>query len=186
MTADTLAAEIVAFWADAGPDAWFAKDDGFDARCRQYEAAHMAAAARLHDGWMDTAEGALALVLLLDQFPRNLYRDTAHAFATDPLALHFADAAIARGHDTAVAGDLALFFYLPFEHAEDAVAQAQSIALTARLRDRTDRADEYIRFAQLHAEVIDRFGRFPHRNPALGRETTAEEQAYLDEGGFAG
>lgn len=186
MTTDPLAAEIVFFWQDAGPAAWFAKDDAFDAACRRYEPAHMAAARRAHDGWMDDADGALALILLLDQFPRNLYRGSAHAFATDGLALALADRAIAAGHDRAVDPALALFFYLPFEHAEDTGAQARAVALTATLAGRAAGAEEYLRYAEIHADVIARFGRFPHRNPALGRETTAEERAFLDAGGFGG
>ncbi|MFO0608010.1 MAG: DUF924 family protein [Polyangiales bacterium] len=174
-------ADIVRFWREAGPRAWFAKDDAFDARCRAFEAAHHAAARRELDAWEATPEGALALCLLLDQFPRNLYRASGHAFATDPLARAIADRAIAAGHDRAFDVDLRAFFYLPFEHAEDAALQARSVALF----EATGNA-EYVRFAALHRDLIARFGRFPHRNRALGRTSTPEEEAFLAGGGFAG
>lgn len=170
--------EIVRFWREAGPKAWFARDASFDLRCRAFEAAHHAAARGELDAWAGDAEGALALCLLLDQIPRNLYRGSAHAFATDPLARATAGRAIDAGHDRASDEALRIFFYLPFEHAEDISLQDRSVALF-------DNA-EYVRYAALHRDVIARFGRFPHRNRALGRATTEEEQAYLDGGGFAG
>lgn len=173
--------DIIAFWTAAGPAAWFAKDDGFDARCRAFEAAHHAAARGELGEWEATPEGALALILLLDQIPRNLYRGTAHAFATDPLAQAIADRAIAAGHDRATAMPLRIFFYLPFEHAEDLSLQARCVALFEATGDA-----EYTKYAILHRDVIARFGRFPHRNVALGRATTEEEQAFLDGGGFKG
>ncbi len=105
--------EVVAFWRNAGPQQWFSKSADFDAAFRtRFEAAHMAAAARQLDAWLDDATGALALMVLLDQFPRNAYRDTAHMFATDPLAQYFADRAIAAGHDLGVDPQLRQFFYL--------------------------------------------------------------------------
>lgn len=173
--------DVVDFWHKAGPQAWFAKDDAFDGRCRAFEPAHHAAARRELDAWEATPEGALALCLLLDQFPRNLYRGSAHAFATDPLARSVADRALAAGHDRAVDADLRAFFYLPFEHAEDAALQARSVALFEATGDA-----EYARFAVLHRDLIARFGRFPHRNRALGRASTPEEEAFLAGGGFAG
>ena len=173
--------EVVAFWLDAGPQQWFSKSAQFDAAFRaRFEAAHMAAAARQLDAWLDDAKGALALMVLLDQFPRNAYRGTAHMFATDPLAQYFADRAIAAGHDLAVDPQLRQFFYLPFEHAENLAAQNRAVALMEPVD-----ADS-LRWAVLHRDIIKRFGRFPHRNAALGRQTTQAEQEFLDSGGFAG
>ena len=177
----TTHADAVEFWRDAGPGRWFKKDDGFDAELRaRFEAAHFAAARRELDGWAETAEGALALLILLDQVPRNIFRGTAHQFATDPLALAMAEAALAAGHDRAVEQGLRVFFVLPLEHAEDLALQERAVALLA------DEAEDIARFARVHRDIIARFGRFPHRNPALGRETTPEEAAFLAEGGFGG
>lgn len=174
-------AEVVAFWRDAGPDRWFAKDDAFDRRFRtQCLALYESAARGDLASWAETPEGALALVLLLDQFPRNCFRGTARMFATDPLALQVADAAIAAGQDTAVEPDLRVFFYLPFEHSEDLADQDRSVMLAQPL------SEEYLKYAVLHRDIILRFGRFPHRNAILGRSSTPEEQQFLDEGGFAG
>lgn len=175
------AADIVAFWRDAGPQQWFTKNAAFDERFRQHcGPAHMAAAARQLDAWMDEPEGALALMILLDQYPRNAYRGTAHMFATDPLALVFAERAIAAGHDLAVDPALRQFFYMPFEHAETVAAQNRAVALMEPL------GADAVRWAVLHRDIIKRFGRFPHRNAALGRQTTQPEQEFLDAGGFAG
>ncbi|MBN8910757.1 MAG: DUF924 family protein [Rhizobiales bacterium] len=177
----STAAEVVAFWRDAGPDRWFAKDDAFDQRFRtQCQALYESAARGDLDSWAATSEGALALVLLLDQFPRNCFRGTARMFATDALARRLASAAIAAGHDTAVEPDLRVFFYLPFEHSEDLADQERSVALSQPL------SEEYRKYAELHRDIIRRFGRFPHRNAILGRTSTPEEQQFLDDGGFAG
>lgn len=173
--------DVVAFWLEAGPQQWFAKSDTFDAVFRErFEQAHWAAAARQLDAWLEDADGALALMILLDQFPRNAYRDTAHMFATDPLAQYFAEHAISFGHDLAVDPRLRQFFYLPFEHSESLVTQNRGVALMELLD-----ADS-LRWAVLHRDIIKRFGRFPHRNAALGRQTTQAEQEFLDSGGFAG
>lgn len=174
-------AEILGFWQAAGRDRWFGKDETFD---RAFTGLcldpHWAAARRELDGWAETAEGALALVLLLDQLPRNAFRGTAHMFATDALARAFARRAVAAGQDGAIDPDIRPFFYLPFSHAEDIADQDLSV----RLMDGVGAPwDEH---AGQHRAIIRRFGRFPHRNPLLGRETTAEEEAFLDEGGFAG
>ncbi len=175
---------IVAFWREAGPSAWFRKNDAFDAAIRErFEVAHLAASRGEHDRWAETAEGSLALLLLLDQFPRNLYRRSAHAFATDPLARGVARRAIAAGHDRVTAPGLRGFFYLPFEHSEDPADQTLSVDLCETLECETG---ESAKWARNHRDIIVRFGRFPHRNACLGRQTTAEEQAFLDEGGFAG
>lgn len=176
------AQDVLSFWRDAGPKAWFAKKDAFDEAIRtRFEPLHHAAARGELDAWGDTADGALALLLLLDQFPRNLYRGSAHQFATDPLARSIAMRAIARGFDQAFEKDLRAFFYLPLEHSEDAADQVRCIQLYEAMGDA-----DLTRWAHLHADIIQRFGRFPHRNACLGRETTDAEQAFLASGGFAG
>lgn len=178
--ADVVAADVVAFWREAGPQRWFAKDEAFD---RDFTArflnAHYAAARREHEGWLDSAEGALALMVLLDQFPRNAFRGTAHMFATDPLALHYARTALDRGLDQQLEPALRLFLYLPFMHSEQLPDQQRCLALCQALGQSED-------YAQEHLDIIAKFGRFPHRNPQLARTTTPQEQAYLDGGGFAG
>jgi uncharacterized protein (DUF924 family) len=180
--------DVVSFWRQAGPTKWFKKDAGFDqAIALKFEQTHYRAAMRRYDSWNQTPIGALALLILLDQFPRNMYRNTPHAFATDPLARMFARAAIAAGHDqdAAIAPELRPFFYLPFEHSESLVDQEFSVELFAALQADTGDEDS-MKWAIAHRDIIARFGRFPHRNPGLGRETTEAEQAFLDEGGFAG
>ena len=173
--------DVLQFWADAGPDRWFAKSDAFDAQCNAYEILHHAAARGELSAWERTAEGALALVLLLDQIPRNIYRGSAHAFATDGLALMVARKAIQAGFDQATPMPARIFFYLPFEHAEDLQAQRQAVSLFEAAG-----VEGYTKYARIHLDIIERFGRFPHRNAALGRVTTPAEQAFLDAGGFAG
>jgi uncharacterized protein (DUF924 family) len=175
------AKDIVTFWRDAGFDRWFTKDAAFDAEIKQrflptYEAA---AAGKLRD-WENTAEGALALLIVLDQFPRNMFRGDKRAFATDPLARAVTAGALIKGYD-AEAGDLRAFFYLPFEHSEDLADQERGVALYKAAGD-----DEGLKWGEIHADIIRRFGRFPHRNAVLGRTTTPEEQKFLDDGGFAG
>ena len=181
MPTDPKAQEVVDFWREAGPSAWFTKSDAFDEHFHgRFRALHFAAARRQFDHWLDDAVGALALFILLDQFPRNCFRGTAHMFATDPLARHFARRALDAGHLKAVEPALQIFFLLPFEHSEDIADQYLSVEMSAA------HGDQYMRYALEHRDIIQRFGRFPHRNPALGRETTPEEQAYLDAGGFKG
>lgn len=174
-------AEIVKFWREAGEKAWFAKSDAFDARCRNFEAAHHAAARRECANWEQNAEGALALILLLDQIPRNIYRNSAHAFATDSLAQGIAQRAIAAGFHLATPMPLRIFFFLPLEHAENLALQAQCLALMQETG-----VEEFVRYAALHRDIIARFSRFPHRNEALGRVSTPEELDFLASGGFAG
>ena len=175
------ASEIISFWREAGPDQWFAKDADFDRRFQAHcLPLHEAASRGELNSWQETPDGALALVLLLDQFPRNCFRDTPRMFATDAQAHAVADAAIEAGHDRAVDPDLRVFFYLPFEHSEDPADQDRSVARTAPL------AADYRSYADLHREIIVRFGRFPHRNAILGRSSTPDEKRYLDEGGFGG
>lgn len=176
------AQRIVAFWREAGPERWFTRDAAFDAQCEaRFLDAHLRASRRELEHWLENATGALALVLLLDQIPRNVYRGSAHAYATDGLARHYADRALAAGFDAEVEPALRVFLYLPFEHSEAAADQRRSLELHARLPG--EGADYW---ARLHADLIARFGRFPHRNAMLGRTTTAEEQAFLDGGGFSG
>jgi uncharacterized protein (DUF924 family) len=180
------AADIVDFWRAAGHQRWFEKDDAFDAAIRlKFEPTHHAAARGDYDRWIESADGALALLILLDQFPRNLYRGSGHSWATDPLARSIAAEAIERGHDKRFEPVLRNFFYLPFEHAENLADQDRAVALFEALKLETGEEGN-LKWALVHRDVIARFGRFPHRNRALGRVTTAEEQAFLDDGGFAG
>lgn len=170
---------IVDFWRDAGPDKWFAKDDAFDAELRaRFLDEHFAAARREREALLDDADGALALILLLDQLPRNAFRDSAHAFATDPLAREYAQRVIDAGFDTRVDPALRIFFYMPFEHSEEMADQDRTVALVEALGDAT-----YLKYAEAHRDVIRKFGRFPHRNRALARVSTVEEQDWLDAGG---
>jgi uncharacterized protein (DUF924 family) len=175
------AAEIVRFWRDAGYKAWFTKDETFDGRCRAFEAEHHAAARGELKAWEMDAEGALALLILLDQLPRNIFRGSPHAFATDGLAQAIALRAIERGFDTATDTDMRFFFYMPLEHAEDMALQHRCMTLFTTLGDAN-----YLKYAALHRDIIVKFGRFPHRNAILGRKSTAEELAFLADGGFAG
>jgi uncharacterized protein (DUF924 family) len=172
---------VLAFWRAAGPDKWFGKDAGFDAEIRERFLGVYAAAAAGALAWEGDAQGALALVIVLDQFPRNMFRDSARAFAADPLARAIAARAIARGFDQEIAVAERSFFYLPFEHSEALADQERCVALNRASGD----ADA-LKWAELHADIIRRFGRFPHRNKVLGRATTPAEQAFLDGGGFAG
>ncbi|HOZ23506.1 MAG TPA: DUF924 family protein [Thermomonas sp.] len=171
--------ELLAFWRDAGMGKWFRGGDDFDAECRaRWLDAHFAAARRAFDDWMDAADSALALVLLLDQIPRNVFRKSGHAFATDPLALHYAGRAIDAGFDAQVDPSLRFFFYLPFEHSEAIADQDRAVDLFTALGNA-----DLLGYANAHRDVIVRFGRFPHRNAPLGRNNTADEQAWLEAGG---
>ena len=184
---DTISSSAVTdFWRTAGRPAWFRGGEELDETIRtRFEAIHLAASRREYQDWAATADGALALVLLFDQFPRHIYRGSPHAFATDPLAREVADRAITDGFDLAFEASLQPFFYLPFEHHEDPRSQARAVQLFVKYAERSGDTD-YLRFARMHAELIDRFGRFPHRNPLLGRVSTPEEVAYLTGGGFKG
>ncbi|MFI4976726.1 MAG: DUF924 family protein [Caulobacterales bacterium] len=186
MTGKLQPADVVGFWRDAGPKRWFRKDDAFDADIgARFGAAHHAAARGEFDAWGDTALGSLALLILLDQFPRNLYRNSPHAFATDPLARRVAREAVRRGFDRAVEPQMRGFFYLPFEHSEDPADQALAVSLSEAEAAEVGDPDA-AKWTHNHKDIIDRFGRFPHRNRVLGRDTTPEEQAFLDDGGFSG
>jgi uncharacterized protein (DUF924 family) len=175
------AQEIVDFWRAAGPERWFRKDEAFDAEFRaRFLPAHEAASAGALDAWVESATGALALLLLLDQFPRNAFRGTARVYATDAKAREIARDALQRGWDVRVDASLQPFFYLPFMHSEAPADHDLSVQLNGRL------GGESARFAEHHRGIIRRFGRFPHRNAILGRESTPEELAFLAEGGFGG
>jgi len=178
--------DVIAFWREAGPARWFAADPDFDrVLAGRFGALHARAATGALAAWEEDAPGALAPLLLTDQFPRNIYRGSAHAFATDPMAREIAKRALARGFDQATEPGLRAFFYLPFEHHEDAGAQARAVRLFEALTQ-AGGDPEGLRYARIHAELIARFGRFPHRNPVLGRISTPDETAYLAAGGFAG
>jgi uncharacterized protein (DUF924 family) len=176
--------EILAFWRSAGPKRWWKKSKAFDAEVRRrLEAAHLAASRGELGDWTETAEGALALIILTDQVPRNLYRGSAHAYATDCMAQATSCAAIAAGLDRKIEPALRYFFYMPLMHAEDLALQEKGVRLFTKLEAE---GGEDNRWARDHREIIERFGRFQHRNACLGRETTTGEQAFLDAGGFAG
>ena len=179
------AEDVLAFWFDeAGPKRWFAKDPAFDALAAdRLGAASARAAAGGYAEWREDPRGCLALVLLLDQIPRNVHRGGARAFAADALAREAAAHALARGfdRDPGFSDAWRQFFYLPYQHSEDMADQDRAVALAAeRLADPAAAG-----YAERHREVIRRFGRFPGRNAALGRDTTAEEAAVLARGDFA-
>lgn len=177
----TTAKDVIAFWRDAGRKAWFAKNKAFDDRFRDaFAGAHEEAADGALSDWEASAEGALALILLLDQFPRNCFRGTARMFATDARAVAAANRAIQAGHDLATEEALRAFFYLPYEHAEDRALQDLAVKLCQPL------GDDSLHYAEVHRDIIRRFGRFPHRNRILGRVSTPEELQFLKDGGFAG
>ncbi|MEP7182197.1 MAG: DUF924 family protein [Betaproteobacteria bacterium] len=178
-----LAADILAFWFGPPPhaarDAWFRKDAAFDASIRdRFGDAIEATLAGGYADWATAPRGALARVLLLDQFTRNAFRDTPRAFAGDAAALAAASAAVDAGHDSALDPFERWFLYLPFEHSEDAAMQDRSLALFTRLRDETGHAAP-LDWAERHAAVVRLFGRYPHRNAILGRVSTADEIAFL-------
>lgn len=176
------AADILSFWREAGPSKWFAKDDAFDAAIRtRFLAAYEAAAAGELRDWEGSAEGSYALILLLDQFPRNLFRGSPQAFATDARALRIADGAIANGFDAEFDLPERRFFYVPFMHSEELAHQERCVALCEAADD-----GEGVHHAVVHRDIIRDFGRFPHRNPVLGRRTTPQEHDFLAAGGFSG
>jgi uncharacterized protein (DUF924 family) len=173
-------ADVLRFWFDeSGPDRWFSKDPVFDETVRRrFLALHEALAACPSAPLLGDARTALAAVIVFDQMSRNMFRDTARAFAMDSRALSIAQEAIDRGFEAGLTKDERLFLYLPFEHAEDAAAQARCVALIATLGDA-----ELTKWAEAHRSVIDRFGRFPHRNRVLGRTSTPEETEFLTQPG---
>ncbi|AFY62347.1 DUF924 family protein [Synechococcus sp. PCC 6312] len=183
--------DILEFWfgptdsPDYGQpqDFWFVKDAAFDLEVTtRFLAVYQQAARHELMAWENTPLSSLALAIVLDQFPRNLFRNTPQAFATDPLALAVARNAIAQGFDTQVLPVQRWFFYLPFEHSEMLTDQEMSLQLWAQLRGDPN-SENPIHYAYRHWEVIARFGRFPHRNPILGRPSTPEELGFLQEPG---
>ena len=172
------AASVLAFWRKAGPDKWFTKNADFDAEiARRFLPTYEAAAKGRLAAWEQSPDGALALLIVLDQFPRNMFRGNARTYAADPLAREIADRAIARGFDQRFEAKERNFFYLPFSHSELIAYQDRCVELSRATGD----ADN-LKWAEHHADIIRRFGRFPHRNAVLGRVTTAEERAFLDSG----
>lgn len=181
MVIEQEALDVTAFWRDAGPERWFEKNEAFDSSFRAaFDGLHMKAARREREHWLDHPEGALALLILLDQYPRNCFRNTGHMYATDPLARHYCRRALAFGHDQAVESNVRAFFYLPLTHSEVLSDQEDCVRYNESL------GEPWLAHAIEHRDIVARFGRFPHRNFMLGRETTPEEQAFLDAGGFAG
>ena len=189
---DAQAQDVLDFWFLA-PDnpghgqsraEWFRKDDAFDAQIRERFGALIDTAidGGLRD-WAATPRGALALILVLDQFTRNVYRDTPRAFAGDPQALELAVALTQSGQDQQLEPTLRAFVYMPFEHAEDLVMQARAVELFQLLAQAREGYESMLDYAQRHQEVIARFGRFPHRNTLLGRDSTPEELAFLQQPG---
>ena len=174
--------DVLEFWRNAGPSKWFAKDVAFDEAIRaQFLATYDAAAAGDLRSWELTAEATLALILVLDQFPRNMFRNNSRAFAADSLALAIAERAIGRGLDRLIGPELRVFAYLPLEHCEQIGVQRRSVDLISTLGN-----VEYTRYAVVHHDIIARYGRFPHRNAILGREATPDELLYLAGDGFKG
>jgi len=173
-------AAVLPFWR-ASADHWFSKSDAFDADFRaRFMSAHDRAARGELDAAATTADAALGLVLLLDQFPRNSFRNSPRMYATDAQARAQAMRAIDAGFDSEVEPALRAFFYLPFSHSEALADQERAVALNESI------GAEYLRHARGHREIVRRFGRFPHRNAILGRTSTADEAAYLAQGGFSG
>ena len=172
---------MVAFWREAGPSLWFAKDPVFDQRFRERFAAEYEAARHGQlSVWERSAQGALALLILLDQYPRNSFRGTPRMYATDEQARRIANAAIALGQDQDIEPPLRVFMYLPFAHSEALADQERSVELSRSL------GADALQHAEHHRDIVRRFGRFPHRNAILGRTPRPDEQQYLVEGGFKG
>ncbi len=183
MTDPVSPRDVLDFWFAAGKEKWFAKDDAFDAEIvARFKQAHEAARDGAHDSWTESAQDMLALIILLDQFPRNMYRGSPDMFAADPKAAALSKLAIERKMDGEVPQAARQFIYMPLMHSEDLANQE----LCVRLFKADPALEDNVPFAVDHRDIIARFGRFPHRNTVLGRTTTAEEQAFLDEGGFAG
>ncbi|MBF2027613.1 MAG: DUF924 domain-containing protein [Oscillatoriales cyanobacterium C42_A2020_001] len=182
--------DILTFWfvdptglATKNRKAWFSKDLAFDQEIRdRFLAVYEQAAAGQLDHWQETASGVLALILLLDQFPRNLFRGMPQAFATDAKAVSLAQAAIARGLDQAMPPIQRWFVYLPLMHSEDLEVQHQSVEVFRQFEHDPEVQSSYP-YALKHLEVIQRFGRFPHRNAILGRKSTPEETEFLKQPG---
>jgi uncharacterized protein (DUF924 family) len=170
--------DVLSFWYERhGPEQWWAKDPSFDAEIRvRYAALHEQAAMGELVGWRDQPEGRLAEIIVLDQFSRNLYREDARAFAYDGMALALAQEAIRVGADRAVPAGRRQFIYMPFQHSESRLIHETAVALFKALGDA-----EVLEYEKKHKAIIDRFGRYPHRNMVLGRLPTPEEISFLQE-----
>ena len=179
---DIEPAEILAFWREAGGERWYKRDDAFDAavRSRYLELWQQAKTGQL-SSWEATDDGMLALTIVLDQFPRNMFREDSRTYSSDALAREVASRAIARGADKRVDAELLEFFYMPFMHSEHLPDQMRCVELFRHAGNTRN-----LKYAEDHAGIVARFGRFPHRNRILRRTTTPEEQAFLDGGGFSG
>ncbi|WP_429024584.1 DUF924 family protein [Bradyrhizobium sp. I1.14.4] len=176
-------ADILAFWLKAGRDRWYERDDAFDAEIRsRFLATWEKAVAGELSSWEASDDGAAALTIVLDQFPRNMFRGDARTYASDALAREVTGRAIDRGVDARIDPLLREFLYLPFMHSEHLADQQRCVVLFRQCGGHPDN----LKYAEDHADIIRRFGRFPHRNHVLGRETTAEERAFLNAGGFSG
>lgn len=182
MTSVASPFDVLEFWWNAGPAKWWSRNDKFDRALEdRFRNTYEAAIAGDLDGWVDSPHGALALVLLLDQISRNLNRQSPKAFAYDAKALALAETSIEREYDRAFPEPARSFFYLPFMHAENMDAQERCVDLC-----RVSGQSESYKSALEHMDIIRRFGRFPHRNTVLGRETNAAERRFLEAGGFKG
>jgi uncharacterized protein (DUF924 family) len=174
--------DMVDFWMQAGEERWFTKDPAFDgALAVRFGKALKEARLGACDHWGETPEGALGLVILLDQVSRNIHRGSPLAFAADHKALVLAKTSIGRGFHQKLPPPLARWFIMPFEHAEDLDAQNRGVALFATMG-----LHDMVHWAGVHRDIIARFGRFPHRNKVLGRNSTPEELTFLAAGGFSG
>ena len=189
---DTEAQAVLDFWFGAAGDAdhdqvrkvWFQKNDDFDAGIRERFGGLVARSLAVgSSGWDATPHGVLARIIVLDQFTRNIFRGTPKAFDGDAQALAAARAMVAAGDDDRLAPTRRWFVYLPFEHAESLPMQDEAVRLLTRLLETAPQLNEALDFAQRHRDVIARFGRFPHRNAILGRESTVEELAFLQQPG---
>lgn len=174
--------DVIKFWfEETKPQQWFQVSEEFDALITQrFAEAYDKAAAGIFDDWKNDSDGVLALCILLDQMPRNMFRGTPKAFETDNKALVIAKYAISKGLDQVLSPTKRRFVYLPFEHSEHINDQRRSVELFEKIKNDDPLGYEY---AVKHLEVIEEYGRFPHRNKILGRENTAEEEAYLAQPG---
>jgi uncharacterized protein (DUF924 family) len=170
---------FLAYWFGLQPEQWWKRDPAFDQALRErFGDLYRRLAAEVPESWLESPRGLLAAVMVLDQLPRNFFRDNPRAYGTDAKALALAKSAVARGIDQQLSADVRVFLYLPFEHSEQAADQARSVELYTALGDANA-----LDFAHKHKDIIDRFGRFPHRNKVLGRASTPEEIEFLKKPG---
>ncbi len=174
--------EILDFWLAAGPKKWWKKDDHFDAEIkRRFGGVHEAASRGELDHWAKEPDSALALIIVMDQFSRNLFRDDGRAFALDARCREIVGDVMEVGLDRKMRSEIAVFCYMPLMHSEQLEDQKTGLVEMSRLG-----LEDNVKYARIHLEIIERFGRFPHRNKVLGRVTSKDEQAFLDGGGFSG